>query len=135
MVTLDSNIAVYAFSDAGGKTQVAGDILACAAFVSVQVLNEFANVSFRKQGKKWPEIAGKLADLRATVPVLPINEAANADAARIAERYQLSFYDSLMLAVALSGGARTIYSEDMQHGMIIDDTLTIVNPFAPGAFA
>lgn len=44
-----------------------------------------------------------------------------------------SFYDALMLAVALSGGARTIYSEDMQHGMTIDEALRVVDPFIPGA--
>ena len=53
----------------------------------------------------------------------------NHDALRIADRYLLSFYDSLMLAVALDGGARIIHSEDMQHGLVIDDTLRIVDPF------
>lgn len=96
------------------------------------MLNEFANVAFRKQGRTWPEIARGVADLRSTVGrILPIEELANTDAVRIAARYQLNLYDALMLAVALSGGARTIYSEDMQHGMIIDDALRIADPFRP----
>lgn len=134
MVTVDSNIAVYALGDAGWKKQVATKLIGEADFISVQVLNEFANVAFRKQGRAWPEIARGVADLRSTVGrVLAIEELGNTDALRIAARYQLNFYDALMLAVALSGGARTFYSEDMQHDMIIDDTLRIVDPFKPDA--
>jgi predicted nucleic acid-binding protein len=39
----------------------------------------------------------------------------------------------LLLGVALLGGARTFYSEDMQHGLVIDEILRVVNPFLPGA--
>ena len=103
-------------------------------FLSVQVLNEYANVAFRKQGLLWPDVVKDLQAIRAAVPiVLAIDDAAHGDALRIAARYQLSFYDSLMLAVALSGGARTFYSEDMQHEMIIDGTLRVVDPFRPDA--
>lgn len=61
--------------------------------------------------------------------ILPITVTSHEDAQRIAARYRLSFYDALMLAVALAGGARTFYSEDMQHGLTIDETLRIVDPF------
>ena len=68
--------------------------------------------------------------LREAVPeVMPIEYGCHRDALRIAVRYKLSFYDSLMIAVALANGATILYSEDMQHGMIIDDSLTIINPF------
>jgi len=130
MVTVDSNIAVYAFSDAGKKAAMAADVLEKADFVSVQVLNEFASVAWRKQGRSWPEIATTLAHIRSAVGrVLPIENSHNEEAVRIAARYRLSLYDALMLAVALSGGARTIYSEDMQHGLLVDETLRIVDPF------
>jgi predicted nucleic acid-binding protein len=130
MVTIDSNIAVYAFMDAGPKARVAADAIGRADFVSVQVLNEFASVASRKHGRSWEEIGGKIADLRAAIGrVLTVDGSANAEALRIAARYRLSFYDALMLATALLGGARTIYSEDMQHGLVIDDTLRIVDPF------
>lgn len=130
MVTFDSNIAVYAFGDDDWKAQIAADVIARADFMSAQVLNEFSNVASRKQRRSWPEIARKVAALRRRVGrVVAVDEFANSEALRIAERYQLSYYDALMLAVALSGGAETIYSEDMQHGLVIDDTLRIVDPF------
>jgi predicted nucleic acid-binding protein len=45
------------------------------------------------------------------------------------ERYRYSFYDSLILAAALSSGCDRLYTEDLQHGQRIEG-LTIVNPFA-----
>lgn len=128
--TLDTNVAIYAFDDASTKAPIARKLLAEADFISVQVLNEFANVTFRKRKRGWADIAWGVSRLRNVVPeICPIGAAENAEALRIAERYQLSFYDSLMLAVALTGGARTIYSEDLHHGLAIDDTLRIVDPF------
>jgi predicted nucleic acid-binding protein len=130
VVTLDSNVAIYAFTEVGAKAAVAADVIGKADFISVQVLNEFAAVARAKQRRSWSEITEKVADLRSAVTrVLPIAPEANAEALRLAERYRLSFYDALMLAVALRGGARTFYSEDMQHGLVIDDTLRIVDPF------
>jgi predicted nucleic acid-binding protein len=130
VVTIDSNIAVYAFGDDDRKARIAADVIGRADFISAQVLNEFASVASRKQGRAWPEIARKVAALRRRIGrIVALDEYAHSDALRIAERYQISFYDALMLAVALSGGARTIYSEDMQHGLVIDDTLRIVDPF------
>ena len=38
-------------------------------------------------------------------------------------------YDSQIIAAALTAGCTVLYSEDMQHGQLIDGTLTIVNPF------
>jgi predicted nucleic acid-binding protein len=129
VVTLDTNIAVYALA-ATPKADAAARALRRCSFLSVQVLNEYANVGRRKRGDAWEVIADDLSALREAVPlILPIADSANREATRIAARYQLSFYDALMLAVALEGGARTIYSEDMHHDLLIEDRLRIVDPF------
>jgi predicted nucleic acid-binding protein len=128
--TLDTNVAIYAFSTDVRKAAIARRLLAEAAFVSVQLLNEFANVLVRKQRVSWREVGAKVDDIRLAVPeVVPIRPDHNREALRIGERYRLGFYDSLMLAVALAGGAGIIYSEDMQHDLLIDGTLRIVDPF------
>jgi predicted nucleic acid-binding protein len=132
--TLDTNIAVYAFSNSGDKALVAREVLYRADFITVQVLNEFANVMRRKQQRSWTELNIALTRLRRAVPkILEIDETAHLEACRIAERYQLGFYDSLMLGMALLGGARTFYSEDLQHGLSVDETIRVVNPFLLGA--
>ncbi len=128
-MTLDTNVAVYALATTP-KTEAAARVLRSCSFLSVQVLNEYASVGSRKRGDPWEVIANDLAALREAVPlILPVAESENREATRLAARYQLSFYDALMLAVALSGGARTIYSEDMHHDLLIDERLRIVDPF------
>ena len=108
--TLDTNIAVYALST-DERTDRASAALRNSAFLSVQVLNEYANVGLRKRGDPWELVAAHLAALRGAVPrILPIDDDASRGALRIGERYRLTFYDSLMLAVALAGGARTFYT-------------------------
>ena len=47
----------------------------------------------------------------------------------VAERYGFEFFDSMLVSAALICGARTMYSEDLQDGQVIDG-LTITNPFA-----
>ena len=127
--TVDTNIAVYALST-DEKADRASAALRGSAFLSVQVLNEFASVGRRKRRESWDVIAADLADLREAVPrIISVDDDANRGALAIADRYGLSFYDSLMLAVALAGGARTLYSEDMQDGLVIDGALRIVDPF------
>jgi predicted nucleic acid-binding protein len=48
---------------------------------------------------------------------------------RIAEEYGFGIYDALIAAVALEAECVTLYSEDLQDGRVIDDQLTIRNPF------
>jgi predicted nucleic acid-binding protein len=47
----------------------------------------------------------------------------------IAARYGFSHYDSLIIAATLESDCMTLYSEDLQHGQVIDQRLTIINPF------
>ena len=44
-------------------------------------------------------------------------------------QYKFSYWDSLIIASALENECDTLYTEDMQDGLIIEGKLTIVNPF------
>jgi predicted nucleic acid-binding protein len=130
VVTVDTNIAFYALAREGEKALKAKEVLATVSFLSVQVLNEYANAARRKLRRDWNDIAYDLDLLRTTIPdIHSIDGNANSEAVRLAARYQLSFYDSLLLAVAVANGASIFYSEDMQHGLVIDEKMTIINPF------
>ncbi len=50
-------------------------------------------------------------------------------ASQLRTNYNLSFWDSLIVASALFSEANILYSEDMQDGLIVDNQLTIINPF------
>lgn len=70
-----------------------------------------------------------LIRLIAECDVVPIQAETTLSAVTIMERYQFSFYDSLIIATALAANCTTLYSEDMQHSQLIDNQLLILNPF------
>lgn len=128
----DTNLLVYAALQPDPRSERARGLLARGGTVSVQVLNEFANVARRKLRKPWTEVAQALSDIRAFCPPpLPITLATHEAALGIAGRLGYGFYDSLVIASALEAGCVRLYSEDMQDGQVIEGTLTIRNPFAP----
>jgi predicted nucleic acid-binding protein len=45
------------------------------------------------------------------------------------ERYEFSFYDSVIVASALRAENDMLYTEDLQHGQVIEQQLKVVNPF------
>lgn len=129
--SLDTNILVYAFQP-GPKRNRAFAVLEQRPAASVQLLNEYAHLSRRKFGRSWTEIEQDLKIVRSLLAqVLAVTDEANRSALRIAARYQLSFYDALMLAVALTAGAEILFSEDMQHGLVVEGALRIIDPFRP----
>ena len=129
MVTFDTNIAVYAL-EPSAKTEVADSILRRAELASNQVANEYANVKWRKFKRPWQQIDRDVELLRDTIPLWYAVEVSDTrNALKLVDRYKLQFYDALMIAVGLAHGATTLYSEDMQHGLVIEDALRIENPF------
>ena len=125
----DTNVLLYLLSADAAKADRAEELLAGGGTVSVQVLNEFASVASRKLRMPWTEIREVLALVRAVCVVEPMNLETHDAALRVAERYGLSIYDALIVAAALQAGCKTLQSEDMQDGRVIDRKLTIRNPF------
>ncbi|MGE4241267.1 PIN domain-containing protein [Ramlibacter sp.] len=126
---LDSNVLLYLLSSDAAKADRAEAILRSGATVSVQVLNEVTNVARRKLALSWAEIDELLALVEAFVAVEPLTVETNRLGRTLAQRHQLALYDAMIAASALIAECRTLYSEDMHSGLVIDDTLRIVNPF------
>src|SRR3546814_13900427 len=78
----------------------------------------------------WDEIAQCLELVRGFCKVVPLTETIHDQAILIAERHKLSFYDACIVAAATAAGCQTLYSEDMNHGQILEDSLTLRNPFS-----
>ncbi|WP_309751590.1 PIN domain-containing protein [Novosphingobium sp.] len=125
----DTNIAVYALLP-GARADEALAALG-GATISVQVLNEFANVALRKFGLDQLRLNEKISEIRFEVDrIMPVTEETHDLARKIVFRYKLSFYDSALIASALLADCDTFYSEDLQHGLLIKSQLRVVNPFA-----
>jgi predicted nucleic acid-binding protein len=86
-------------------------------------------VASRKLRMSWIEIREVLAQIRAVCAVEPITIETHERALRIAERYGLSIYDALIVSAALLANCKTLHSEDMQDGQVVERQLTIRNPF------
>ena len=128
-VFFDTNVLVYAVG-VDDKGRIARDLLDAGGLVSVQCLNEFANVALRKLKMEWDEVAPLLDAIRTRcAPVIALTEARHVAGTRVARKYRLSVYDGMILAAALSADCDILYSEDMHHGLVIDGRLTITNPF------
>jgi predicted nucleic acid-binding protein len=126
---LDTNVLIYAFTT-DQRAGAAQALLERGCLVSVQGLNEFTNVARRRLGMSWRELGEALAAISTLCrAVLPLDLGTHEEALRIAERYGHSIFDALMVAAALRAGCGTLWSEDMQDGMVIEGRLRIVDPF------
>lgn len=84
-------------------------------------------------GYSWVETHSALSDIATMAEeILGMDHQARQRGLDIAERFGLSIYDALMLAVADHAGCRICLSEDMQDGLVIDGNVTVRKPFAAG---
>jgi predicted nucleic acid-binding protein len=125
----DTNVLLYLASDDARKADRAEAMVQSGGVVSVQVLNEFANVARRKMRLSWSETRTLLATLRSLLTVQPLTAETHDTGLALAERYSFSIYDAMIAATALQAGCGRLWSEDMQDGMKLDGGLRIENPF------
>jgi predicted nucleic acid-binding protein len=125
----DTNVLIYLASGDATKADVAERTIAGGRAISVQVLNEVANVARRKMKMSWGETHELLSVLRALLTVHPLTVETHETGLRLAERYGFSVYDAMIAASALHAGCDRLWSEDMQHGMALAEGLRIENPF------
>ena len=127
---LDTNVLICAISQDDRRAPRAEELLAAGGILSVQVLNEFVSVARRKIRMPWKEVREVLEAIRLLCPSpVPITIDTHETALRISEEYGFGIYDALIAAAALEAKCVTLYSEDFQEGQIIDNQLTIRNPF------
>ena len=126
---LDSNIVLYLASEDLLKADRAQELVAEGGTISVQVLNEIANISRRKMGLSWAETRNFLLMIRGLLKVEPVTIEIHDVGISLAERYQLSVYDSMIVSAALSAECDTLLSEDLQNGLLINERLRVLNPF------
>jgi len=134
-VFVDTNVIVYAYDkDAGKKHRIAADIMkdlwrSGLGTISTQILQEFFITLTKKISAPMD-----ISVVRETIRRLSKWDVAIIDvdtiirATELQERYNYSFWDSLVVAAAIASGVRTIFSEDLSDGQTIEG-ITIKNPF------
>ncbi|MDR2732361.1 MAG: PIN domain-containing protein [Fibromonadaceae bacterium] len=133
-VFIDTNIFIYAYTaDDEPKNEASCDLLRENVgkeniVVSTQVLNEFYSV-MAKYDYSHNQIKSYLIEIAEQVEVSPLSFRTIESCLLVKEKYGYSWWDSLVFTSALENDCEIIYSEDMQHGQVIENTLKIVNPF------
>jgi predicted nucleic acid-binding protein len=125
----DANVLVRVASGDSAKAERAEELILKGGIISVQVLNEAANVARRKMGLSWPETEAFLSTMRGLLSVRSVTIETHESGLALAERYGLSIYDAMIAASALEADCDTLWSEDMQDGMLVDGRLRLANPF------
>ncbi len=124
----DTNVVLYLLDDSP-KADRAETILGQGPLISVQVLNEALANCRRKAGLSLEETREFLAGVRALCPVEVLTLQTHDVGCALSERYGFSTYDAMIVASALTAGCTTLWSEDMQNGLLVENQLRIENPF------
>lgn len=130
---LDSNIWIYAFANNQDprKQGIAANLIdAPGVIISTQVINEVSVNLLKKSAFTEDQIQELIDSFYQGCQVIEFDRALLRLASDLRTRYSISYWDSLIIASALTSGTTTIYTEDMQNGLLINQQLQIVNPFA-----
>ena len=125
----DTNVLLYVASGDPAKAERAEKLIGDGGVISVQVLNEITNVARRKMAMSWIETGSFLSMIRDLLPVKPITIEIHETGLVLAERYGLSTRDAMIAASALHADCDTLWSEDMEDGLAVENRLRVTNPF------
>jgi predicted nucleic acid-binding protein len=130
-VFIDTNVLVYSLSTDGERSLKARQTLLSnpSAVVSSQVINEFISICLKKNLLALDDAAEAANGFMRALLFAPVQESTINKALRIVKKYRFSYWDSLIAASALETGCSVLFTEDMQHGQVINNRLRIVNPF------
>jgi predicted nucleic acid-binding protein len=125
---LDSNVLVYAAGPTSSKADRARDLLASGPIISVQVLNEFINVTRKKLKQDWSTVLEGLEAAHDFCEIVDLTLQIHLRAVEIAKAHNIPIYDANIIAAADVSGCDVLYTEDMNVGQRFGG-VAVVNPF------
>ena len=133
MKFLDTNVLVYVADDAYAEKQLVARRIVQSALtvdgyiISAQVLNEFSSVLLKKLKKTNEEVDGFLEVIEG-IKSVAVKPEWTREAVRLMRRYDVQFFDSLLLVAAQESGCDEILTEDLNDGQMYG-SVKAVNPF------
>jgi len=130
-IFVDSNIFLYAFTEIDDKSkhEIASDIILKDINISTQVINEVSSNMIRKLKFSNSEVREFVESCYYRYNIINFSKELFVEASKVRDKYNISYYDSLIVSAGLKSNATILYSEDMQHNLVINKKLTIINPF------
>ncbi|MBF2056147.1 MAG: PIN domain-containing protein [Cyanobacterium sp. T60_A2020_053] len=97
--------------------------------ISTQIITETCSVLKRKANFSDRQIYQIIEEFEEQCQIICLTSIEMKNACELRRKYNFSYWDSLIVSCALVSPVNVIYSEDMQHGLVINEKLTIINPF------
>ena len=132
-IFIDTNILIYFISNEKKKKLRAKEIIFSTqeVYISAQVVSEFISVCLSKKLLSIAEITPLINNFMSALRFSSIEESTIKKALQIKQDTNFSYWDCLVIASAIENNCSILYTEDMQDGQIISDSVTIINPFKP----
>jgi predicted nucleic acid-binding protein len=129
---VDSNVWLYAFIQSDKEKHLAAKEAVRqikSPIISTQVVSEVCVNMLKKAGRKEPFVRELISSFHSQYEIVALTEGVLLRASRLREQYSLSYWDSMICSAALDAGCEQLITEDMQHGLLIEGQLKIMNPF------
>jgi predicted nucleic acid-binding protein len=129
-ISLDTNVLIYNHGIAGDAKQLIADsLLDNVPVISTQVISEYLNVIKRISKISKSDLLRMCAEWLEDCQIQAVSLSTIKLAHHLFQRYDFQLFDSIIVASALEADCDILYSEDLHHGLIVEDKLTILNPF------
>jgi predicted nucleic acid-binding protein len=126
---IDTNVLIYLEGNDSTKRQIAEILLSGNPLISPQVISEFINVTRRLRQAPKSTIISETVELFRHCPIAAIKHSTLDLSLNLIKRYDFQIFDSIIIATALESKCNILYSEDMHHGLTVENRLKIINPF------
>ena len=129
-IAIDTNILIYChLQEDECKRNVAHELLARVPVVSSQVVSEYLNVMKRLLKMSKIEILELCYQWMNHCHLKNVDRNTVKLAQQLIKKYDFQIFDAIIVSAALETGCKTLYSEDMHNGLVVEKQLTIINPF------
>jgi len=129
-ISLDTNVLIYNHAINGDAKQLIADSLFDnVPVISTQVISEYLNVIKRISKMNKGDILIMCAEWLEDCQIQPVSLSTIKLAHQLIQKYDFQLFDSIIVASALEAECDILYSEDLHHGLIVEEKLKILNPF------
>ncbi len=129
-IAVDTNVLIYLHDKSDDvKRSKANVILANNPKIPTQVISEYLNTTRRLLPLSKEDLLIQTAALFTSCETIPTSISTLSLAALLIKKYRFQLFDAVIVAASLEGACKTLLSEDMHNGLVINGALTIINPF------
>ncbi len=129
-IAVDTNVLLY-FLDTSlpDKRKAAAELILKKPAFNSQSLSELINVLQRRWKFPKEKTLATVANFLIACEYVPLTKQAIELSLALVKKYDFQLFDAMIVASALETHCEVLYSEDMQHGLVVENQLRIENPF------